>query len=368
MKTLLLLEVHKRLGARIGEFVGWQMPIDYGSAIREAVAVRTAAGIFDVSHMGRIDVTRDGSLQALQSLLTNDVSSLADNSGQYTLMCNETGGVKDDLIVYRREENSFLLVVNASNLDKDKEWMSAHFTSDASMTDCTAQTAMFALQGPNAVGIMHSLGLSEAEELRRFHFLDATYAGRRVLVARTGYTGEDGFEIICDAGDAETVWNALNAGGEPFGLTPCGLAARDILRIEAGLPLHGHEMDETISPVEAGLMRFVKMDKREFIGRESIASLLTESPKQILMGIEMNGRTVPRAGDRVRTTNGGGHVTSGTYSPTLGKGIGMAYVPVQTQAGEPVELITRGRTERGAIVRLPFYSRQIQAGKRSTGV
>lgn len=358
MNTPVLLELHKSLGARIGDYAGWRLPIDYGSSIREVQAVRTAAGLFDVSHMGRLDLVGEGAVDVLRHVMTNDVLSLIDCAGQYTLMLNEAGGVKDDLILYRRAADSFFLVVNAANHGKDTGWISSHIHNRSELIDCTSSTAMFALQGPKSAEIAARAGFGGTSELRRFHFIDREFSGRRLLIARTGYTGEDGFEIISHADDAKPVWKMLISAGADLGLVPCGLAARDILRIEAGLPLYGHEIDENITPVEAGLMHFVRKTRDDFLGKAAIVGL---EPVERLVGIEMSGRMVPRTGDAVITSSGHGRVTSGTYSPTLGKGIAIAFVPSEAEDGEETEVEIHGTRRTGAIGHLPLYSRRRMA-------
>jgi len=357
MKTPVLREIHERSGGRFAEYAGWMLPMDYGSAVREVRAVRTAAGLFDVSHMGRFDMYGESSLRGLQNLLTNDLPRLADAGGQYTLICNTEGGVKDDLIIYRRSYDLYYLVVNAANLDKDKGWISQRLPTGAGLVDCTDDTALFALQGPESAAILARAGMPEVAEVRRFHLADGRIAGVHITAARTGYTGEDGFEITCRSRDAELVWTTLLSAGEPEGLVPCGLAARDVLRIEAGLPLYDHEMDEQTTPVEAGLMRWVKLDKGAFIGRDAIAARLRVGPEKKLIGVRMEGRDVPRAGDAVQSSAGEGRVTSGTFSPTLGCGVAMAYMPPEIAEGERVQVIVHGKPRPGWLRKLPLYSR-----------
>ena len=342
----------------MGEFAGWSLPMDYGGVLREVQAVRTSAGLFDVSHMGRLEVFGDEARDALQRLLTNDVASLTDGGGHYTLMCNPEGGVIDDLIVFHMAADRFYLVVNASNLDKDKAWITRNLPGSVALEDCAPDTAMFAVQGPRAEAVMIAAGMRDAPGTARFHFARGEIAGMRVLALRTGYTGEDGFEIVCRSESAEAVWTALVAAGSDHGLAPCGLAARDVLRIEAALPLYGHEVDEHISPVEAGLMRWVKLEKSDFMGRKSIAQLVDSGPSRKLIGVDMAGRFVPRAGDTVSGEPGQGVVTSGTFSPTLGIGIAMAYMPPGAEAGMPVEELIHDKPRPGVVRKLPFYARK----------
>jgi aminomethyltransferase len=358
MKTPVLIKVHEQLGGKIGEFAGWMLPFDYGSAIKEVNAVRNAAGMFDVSHMGRLEVTGEGALDAMQKLFTNDVTKLEDNGGQYTLMCNPKGGVIDDLIIFKKSATHFYIVVNASNLEKDKDWILKHLPNGVALVDNSPKTALIAIQGPVATDVVVKAGLSAAADTKRFHLVHGQIAGRDVLATRTGYTGEDGFEVACANEDAETVWNTLLEKGKDQGVMPCGLAARDVLRTEACLPLYGHEMDEETTPVEAGLMRWVKLDAGDFIGRDAIASIVEKGPAKKLMGIEMEGRMVPRAEDVVETSAGKGNVTSGTFSPTLGYGIAMAYVPPATTDGDQIQVLIHGKPKPGLLKKVPLYSRK----------
>jgi len=358
MKTPVLREVHVRMGARMGEFAGWELPIDYGSSVAEVRAVREAVGVFDVSHMGRLTIVGNNAAEGLQSLLTNDISVLEDGGGQYTLMTNDRGGVVDDLIVFRRSADEFQLVVNASNHDKDIAWLRDRMPKDVRIEDRTLHTVLFAVQGSSAKDVLADAGFENPYSLRRFHIADGTINRISVSVSRTGYTGEDGFEIECRKDDAEALWDIIMSVGSRFGIKPCGLAARDVLRTEAGLPLYGHEIDENISPVEAGLMRWVKLSKGEFCGRAAIATAAQSGTARRIMGIRMEGRFVPRSGDVVKCAEGDGKVTSGTFSPTLGCGIAMAFLPAESKIGSEVSVDIRGTERLGLIVELPFYSRK----------
>lgn len=358
MKTPVLNEVHQRAGARIAEFAGWMLPIHYGSAIKEVQAVRNAAGLFDVSHMGRLEIIGENAVPALQRLLSNDLSKLTDGGGQYTLLCNQNGGVIDDLIIFRKKSGHYYLVVNASNLDKDKSWINDHLPEGVEMIDRTSETALLAIQGPNAVEILVKAGLPEAADVTRFHYLHSQLFGFDIIATRTGYTGEEGFEIACRKENAETLWNKLLEVGKEYGLVPCGLASRDVLRTEASFPLYGHEIDENITPAEAGLMRWVKLEKGDFIGRDAIAKQIEQGLPKKLVGIEMEGREIPRAHDSVETSSSNGTVTSGTYSPTLGKGIAMAFVPASVSEGETVQVLVHGKPRPGIVKKLPLYFRK----------
>lgn len=359
MNTPVLLEIHQNAGARMGEYAGWNLPIHYGSVIKEVNAVRTAAGLFDVSHMGRFDLTGHGALPALQQLLTNDLGRLSDGAGQLTLLCNPSGGIKDDLIAYRQSEERYLLVVNAANAQKDKAWIVDHLPEGVNLLDVTSETVLFALQGPKSPEILRRAELPQAAETARFHFTHAELNGFGVLISRTGYTGEDGFEIACRSEHAAELWNTILTAGEELGVAPCGLAARDVLRLEAGYMLYGHEMDEETTPVEAGLMWIVKTEKGDFVGRAAILEAAERGRARRILGVEMEGRFVPRSDDAVLTSAGEGRATSGTFSPTLGRGIAISYLPPDVREGESVEVVIHGSPRSGALRRLPFYSRKI---------
>ncbi len=313
-----LYELHKEIGARLVPFAGWEMPVQYAGILEESRAVRTAVGLFDISHMGRTHVHGPGALALLQRVTSNDVSALAPGQAQYSLLTNPQGGIIDDIIVYRLGEQEFTVVLNASNTQKDLDWMRSHSADDVIIDEYTERTAMIAVQGPKAPDLVARLsgqalsGLSHGE-----------IAGATAALCRTGYTGEDGFELIVPAEKANDVWRALQQGGG----VPCGLGARDALRIEAGYPLYGHEIDDMTTPVEAALLWVVKLDKGEFIGRESIAEKKRAGAGRKLVGITLAERIVPRQGYTLYIGDDEvGAVTSGVFSPVTGRGIGMAYV------------------------------------------
>lgn len=362
MKTVPLNDTHDSLHGKMIDFCGWRLPVDYGSAIREVQAVRTAAGLFDVSHMGRLSFEGPDTLDALQKLLTNDLAKMDDGRCIYTLMCNPAGGVIDDLIVSKASSDRYLMVVNAANHDKDVAWIRDHLPASVKLTDHTPETAMLALQGPRAIEIAVAAGATNASSIGRFRFASGRIGQTDVTLSRTGYTGEDGFEITCPSESAAEVWSTIMSAGAEFGLLPCGLAARDLLRIEAALPLYGHEIDMDTNPVEAGLTRWIKPDKGEFIGRDRIVKALEGEVSRKLVGIKMTVRAVPRAGDKVSTSFGTGIVTSGTYSPTLAAGIAMAYVPPEVPEGADVEIAVHGKTQPGKVCALPFYVRGRSSG------
>ncbi|GIV20465.1 MAG: aminomethyltransferase [Armatimonadota bacterium] len=348
-----LAEVHPRMGARMVEFAGWWMPVQYSGIMQEARAVRENVGMFDISHMGRFHLWGDDVIPALDTLTTNDVSALSDGAAQYSLLTNPQGGVLDDIIVYRLAANHFLVVVNAANADKDRAWMLQHFPSSVSLEDATTQTAMIAVQGPKALELVGHLLAHDLTPLPRFHVATVHWRGNEVLVARTGYTGEDGVELILDASAAEPLWNALYEAG----VVPCGLGARDVLRIEAGYPLYGHELNEHINPIEAGLGWVVSKSK-QFIGAEVIRRVREQGAARKLVGLEVEGRMVARQGYPVQV-NGQtvGEITSGTFSPTLEKSIAMAFVSSEhSRMGNEVQVDMRGRTVPARIVSRRFVN------------
>lgn len=357
MKTTPLYNLHLKSGARMMSFAGWNVPLQYKSILAEATAVRTSVGLFDVSHMGRFLVTGPRALDLLQSLTTNDVGRLEVGRGQYTLMLNETGGVIDDLTVFRTGLETYMLVVNAANAEKDLSWISSQADDRVRIADITESTVLFALQGPKAGEMLFIACKEGLPDLRRFAFVKVEIAGGACTLLRTGYTGEDGYEIQCDAGDAIAIWEALRSVGEPLGLALCGLGARDLLRIEAGYMLYDHEISEEHNPIEAGLTRFVRMDKGDFVGRSAIAEILENGPRRLLTGLMMSDRMVPRGGSLV-TLKGHevGQVTSGTFSPSIERGIGLCYVTAEKSiSGLEVEVIVREKPYAGRIASPPFY-------------
>jgi aminomethyltransferase len=345
------------------DFAGYALPIYYGSILEEHAAVREAAGVFDVSHMGRFELRGPSAFASGDRLLSRRVSNLALEQVRYALLCNESGGVVDDVTAYRPAEDRLYLVVNAANRAKDFAWIRAHALPGSELRDESDATALLALQGPASAPLLEQLGATAATAQKRFRSARDTLAGRPVWVSRTGYTGADGFEINCAAGDAEAIFEALLQQGAPLGCRPCGLGARDTLRLEAALPLYGQELDDTTSPLEAGLGRFVDRDG-DFIGAEAIRARERAGHDRALAGFVLEDRGVPRAGYPV--AHGGkevGRVTSGGPSPTLGKSIGLSYVPpTLSAAGTEVEILIRGRGVRARIVETPFV-RGARAGR-----
>jgi aminomethyltransferase len=376
-----LTAVHESLGATLTEFAGWLMPLRYRSETAEHIAVRTAAGLFDLSHMGELAVTGPGAAAALDYALVGNMSALAPGRARYTMICADDGGVLDDLIAYRLAGEEYLVVANAANagtvfraLADRAEQAGLAGGVEAVVTDRTDDYALVAIQGPRAAGILAQLTDASLDEVKYYSGYRATVAGHPVLLARTGYTGEDGFEIFARPEHAEPIWAALTEAGAAGGLVPAGLAARDTLRLEAGMPLYGNELSRDITPYDAGLGRVVKLDKPGgFVGRDALARAAQQPPRRALAGLAGRSRRVPRHGyDVLWDAAPCGTVTSGAPSPTLGRPIAMAYLdsavldsaaaaaedsgPGQGEAGA-LTVDVRGRAEPVDLVPLPFYRR-----------
>jgi aminomethyltransferase len=360
-----LTREHEQLGATLTDFAGWLMPLRYGSETAEHNAVRTAAGLFDLSHMGELAVSGDGAADVLDYALVGELSALQPGRARYTMICAADGGVLDDLIVYRLSATDFLVVANAANTATVSAALAERAAGrSATVTDETADYALIAVQGPRAAAILAPLTTADLSQIRYYASYPAKVADRDVLLARTGYTGEDGFEIFAPAGDAEHLWTELTAAGAPHGLIPAGLAARDTLRLEAGMPLYGNELGPDVTPFDAGLGRVVKLDKRaDFVGRQALAARAQAAPERQLVGLVCGSRRVPRHGYDVLWDNQpGGKVTSGAPSPSLGAPIAMAYLRpdvAAAAAGQPAGLAVdiRGNAEPARLVELPFYRR-----------
>jgi aminomethyltransferase len=354
-----LYAAHVRRGARIVEFAGWQMPVYYTGILEEHRAVRERAGLFDVSHMGEVEVRGPRARQACQRLVTNDVAKLVPGAAQYGVLCTPSGGIVDDVIYTCLAEERFLFCVNASNAEKDFAWMRDQ-TSDAEVADRSAEFAQLALQGPRAEAILQPLTPWPLASLRSFGAVEGDVAGARALISRTGYTGEDGFEIYLAPGDAERVWEALLAKGAAEGLMPVGLGARDTLRLEKALMLYGNDIDEQTTPLEAGLGWVVKLDKGDFVGRDALVAQRAAGVRRRIVGLRMEDGAPPRHGYRV--LRGGqpvGVVTSGTKSPTLGYGIALAMVERDAcEVGTRLEVEIRSRQHPAQVVPLPFVRKK----------
>jgi aminomethyltransferase len=351
---------HQRAGARLVPFAGWEMPVQYTGVIDEHRAVRTAAGLFDVSHMGEVLVTGSGAEAFLQGLTPNDVSKLAVGRAHYSGLLTERGTYVDDLLVYRLAEDVFLLVVNASNRVADLEWIRGRVSGEeVRVEDVSDDYALLALQGPAAITILATVADADHSGLRYYAFARGKVAGREALISRTGYTGEDGFELYVAPEAAEAVWEALLAAGRDRGLVPAGLGARDTLRLEAAMALYGHELDRDTTPWEAGLDWVVKMGKGDFVGRPALARQKDEGPARALAGFEVEGRGIARQGHAVLLGDEVvGRVTSGTFSPTFERALGLAWVPAgMAEPGRRIDIEVRGRRLPARLVETPFYKR-----------
>jgi len=355
---------HVRLGARLVPFAGFEMPVQYEGISAEHQAVRERAGLFDVSHMGELWLTGPRAAPVVDSLVTNDIGKLEDGRAAYTCCCNAQGTILDDLIVYRFSSSRVLVVCNASNRDK----IAGHFRTEigtrCDFDDASDRTALLALQGPKAVSLLASAGCGIADyagTVRSFAVRETTLAGKKVILARTGYTGEDGVEIFCDNDDAVTIWTSLLEVGESVGIAPIGLGARDTLRLEAKLALYGNDIDETTNPIEAGLGWVTKLDKSDFIGKAALVKVKAEGTARRLVGFEMTGRGVARHGYPLKDSAAGreiGICTSGAPSPTLGKSIGLGYLPASmTAVGTEFFVDCRGKDITARVVATPFYKR-----------
>ncbi|UQS26705.1 glycine cleavage system aminomethyltransferase GcvT [Amycolatopsis thermalba] len=353
-----LHSVHKGLGALFTDFAGWEMPVRYGSELAEHRAVRETAGLFDLSHMGEIEVTGPQAADALDYAFVGKLSAVKPGRARYTMICDNAGGVIDDLVVYRLADEKFLVVANAGNAPTVAAELTERASRfDARVTDRSAEVALIAVQGPKAVDVVGAVTDADLASLKYYASVPATVKGHEVLLARTGYTGEDGFELYVPAEEATSVWHLLTDAGQPHGLVPAGLACRDTLRLEAGMPLYGNELSTQRSPFEANLGRVVKLDKPDFVGKAALAG--RQEPSEVLVGLRGGGRRAPRHGYRVLSGEEPvGEVTSGALSPTLGYPVAMAYVPVAlSEPGTKLAVDIRGRVEPVEVVPLPFYQR-----------
>jgi len=362
-----LFDRHVALGGRMVDFGGWELPQQYTSIRDEHLAVRHVAGLFDISHMGRVIVEGDRAEAALQELLTNDLAAVAPGHSIYTLMCQPDGGVIDDLVVYRETAERFLVVVNAANREKDIAWMQSRLPTAVSMQDHTLELSLIAFQGPRAHELLPE-GSSPTDDIPYFGFRPGVIGGVDALISRTGYTGEDGFELFVAAGAVGGVWDAILAHGKSAGVVAAGLGARDATRLEAALRLYGNDMDETVNPFEAGLGWTVKLAKGDFIGREALLAIRQAGPRRKLIGLKSEPGSIPRHGAAVMAGGRrGGTVTSGTHSFFLGYPIALAMVEVaQFQVGDRVAVEVRGREAPAEVVKLPFYRGSARAAVTPT--
>ena len=357
-KKTSLYEEHKKAGARLVPFAGFEMPIQYTGIVDEHTAVRTSCGIFDVSHMGELEMTGEYAAQVVNYLITNDASKLVDGQALYTACCNEKGTILDDLIVYRAAQDRWLIVCNASNREKMAGVFAKAAENHCDFRDVSDATALVAVQGPKAFDVLAKLGSDAASlsQLKSFHFRDAVVANVKCTVARTGYTGEDGVEIFCPWNDAPQLWRGLASAGAK----PAGLGARDTLRLEARLSLYGNDIDETTNPIEAGLGWVVKLQKGDFVGRAALEKIKAAPLPRKMVGFEMIGKGIARHGYPLRDKDGKqvGTCTSGSPAPTLGKNIGLGYLPAEmTAIGTTFFVDCRGKNIDAVVVKTPFYKR-----------
>ena len=349
---------HVGLGGRMVPFAGWEMPVQYAGILAEANAGRSKGGFFDVSHMGRIYVSGSQVTELMEWIQTGRIGNLRLGRARYSLICKEQGGILDDTVSYRLEENRYLLICNASNrpavVDWLERWQRERF-SQTTLEDVTVDTVMIAVQGPGAASLVDGMSEDAPSSLRFFGSMEATVLGRSVFVGRTGYTGEDGFEIVSDARDGADLWDALHEGG----MAPCGLGSRDVLRLEAGLPLHGSDIDLTTTPLEAGLGRFVRLNK-DFAGAEALRRQKEEGVGRTLVGLFSEGRSIPRHDYSILSDGESvGRITSGSYSPTLDRNIAMGYVESRlSEEGQRLQIDIRGRPTGAIVTSLPFYRRK----------
>lgn len=365
LKRTPLNDVHRALGGKMVDFGGWDMPVQYkAGVIEEHMATRTRSGLFDVSHMGEIWVEGADAIDFVNRLTTNDVKKLVDGQAHYSALTNDDGGVVDDLLVYRFGPERLLLVVNAGTTDKDWDWISSHKTDndDVSLRNASAEYCQIAIQGPNAIGILQQLTETELEPIKYYHFTEGKVDGVDSIISRTGYTGEDGFEVYAAADKAEQLWNKmLETGnyGETGGIVPCGLAARNTLRLESAMSLYGHELADDISPLEAGLGWIVKLGKGEFTGSDKVAQLKESGVKKKIAGFEMTEPGIARDGYEVYVDEEKvGVVTSGSPAPFLKKNIGLAFLPPElAKEGQEIRIDVRGKKLSARVVPTPFYKR-----------
>jgi aminomethyltransferase len=358
MKKIALNDIHHSLNAKMVPFAGFDMPVSYEGVNIEHETVRKDVGVFDVSHMGEFLISGEHALELIQKISSNDASKLIDGKAQYSCMPNEDGGIVDDLLIYRMNAEKYILVVNASNIEKDWNWIAQHNTMDATMKDLSDEFSLLAIQGPKAAEAMQSLTDVNLKDIKFYTFEVAEFAGvKNVIISATGYTGSGGFEIYFKNEDAETIWNNVFKAGADFGIKPIGLAARDTLRLEMGYCLYGNDIDDTTSPIEAGLGWITKFTK-DFINAEALQKQKEEGPKRKLIAFEMDERGIPRHGYDIVDAEGKaiGYVTSGTMSPSLDKGIGMGYIPTEmAKAKDKIYIQIRKKAVPASLVKLPFY-------------
>lgn len=361
VKKTALFNMHEKYGGKIIDFAGWALPVQYEGIIPEHEAVRNAAGIFDVSHMGEVDVKGPEAFEFVQNLVTNDVNSLVNNQVLYALMCYPDGGVVDDLLIYKFSDEHYLLVINASNIDKDYKWMLDNIGSlDVDLENISNEVSEVAVQGPLAQEILQKLTNTNLDNIKFFNCIREVYISDiKCLVSRTGYTGEDGFELYTTNNSIEQLWEKILEAGKEYGLMPCGLGCRDTLRFEVALPLYGNEISSQITPLEAGLGYFVKLDKGNFIGREELMIQKVIGLKRKTVGFEMKDRGIPRHGYEIAVKGKViGVVTTGYFSPTLKKNIGIALLETEfSELGTEIDIIIRNKPVKAEVVSKKFYNK-----------
>ncbi len=362
LKRTPLRDVHVKAGARMVPFGGWEMPVQYTGIVDEHRAVRRAVGLFDISHMGEFEVEGREALSIVQRLCTNDVSTLAVGQVQYSLLCYREGGIVDDLTLYRLDDDRFMLTVNAANIEKDWNWVTEHGRGEARWTNVSEETALLAVQGPRAESLVQRLADTDVTRVPYYHFTRGAVAGVPALISRTGYTGEDGFELFIPASRAASLWHAILEAGHGDGIQPIGLGARDTLRLEMKFALYGNDIDQTTNPLEAALGWVVKPAKGDFIGRAAIEALRAQGVARKLVGFEMVLPSVPRHGYRLLKDGAPvGAVTSGSFGPAVERYIGMGYVPTALSAvGSELEVEIRGKSQPARVVRTPFYPSRVK--------
>jgi aminomethyltransferase len=362
LKRTSLNAVHRSMGAKMVDFGGWDMPVEYKGVIEEHRAVRENVGLFDVSHMGEIEISGPDALAVVQRVTTNDASKLKQGQAQYSALLYGHGGFVDDILVHRVSDHHYFLCVNASNQDKDFDHILAEAQAarlDAMVENAGPRYAQLAIQGPRGTDVLRKLTTADLASVRRYHFTDGVVSGTPARIARTGYTGEDGWEIYIASEEAPRLWNEILEAGREFGIQPCGLGARNTLRLESAMPLYGHEIHASITPWEAGLDWIVKLDKGDFLGRDALQKQKGRGIARKLIGFEMKGRGIGRDGYEVYVDGvAAGWVTSGGPAPALNKNIGMCYLPLNlAEAGRAIEVMVRGRGVEAVTVPIPFYKR-----------
>ncbi|PJA27614.1 MAG: glycine cleavage system protein T [candidate division Zixibacteria bacterium CG_4_9_14_3_um_filter_46_8] len=349
-------DIHLKASAKIVDFAGYKMPIQYRSIMAEHLCVRGSVGVFDLSHMGEFTVTGNNALEFLQRMTVNDVASLGIYQVQYTAMCYPDGGIVDDLLIYRLPDKYFL-VVNAANIGTDFSWLEEHLIDGVTLNNISDDVGLLAIQGPDAQKVLAKLTVCDLDSIAFYHSAQSIVGGHKILFSRTGYTGEDGFELYVEPSICRPMWDKVFEAGQEFKIEPIGLGARDSLRLEMKYALYGNDIDQTTNPIEAGLGWICKVDKGDFIGRDAIARMKVESPKKRLVCFELNDRGIPRHGYNI-LHNGiiVGKVTSGAHSPSLEKGIGLGYVPsILSKIGSQIEIDIRGKITGAIVVKPPFY-------------